>query len=95
MKDSRRASPADPGEYGFGTKVMKTIKVCGSCGNTEAAERYTCSKCGKRLPVQTLFQIYQKKHRVCSVCDTVLAAYMRYCPHCGTQIEPGIHDEAL
>lgn len=78
---------ADPYEFGYGSRVMKEIKVCSHCGNTEAADRYTCSACGKRLPAQTIFQLYQKKHRICSICDTVLAPYMRYCPHCGTQVK--------
>lgn len=78
---------ANPGEFGFGTEIMKHIKVCRHCGSTEASDRYLCSCCRERLPSQTLFQLYQKMHRACEVCDTVLAPYMHYCPHCGVQIK--------
>ena len=87
MEKRRENQISDPDEYGFGVKVMKRTKVCGKCGSTEDARSYICSKCGKRLPVQTLFQIYQQRHRKCEVCDTVLASYMKYCPHCGKLIK--------
>ncbi|MGN0741626.1 MAG: zinc-ribbon domain-containing protein, partial [Candidatus Fimadaptatus sp.] len=29
--------------------------------------------------------LYQLRHRLCPVCDTVLSAHMRYCPHCGAR----------
>ena len=87
MEKRRHEMMADPYEFGFGPRAMKEIKVCSHCGKVEAAERYTCSECGKRLPTLTIFQIYQKKHKTCTLCDTVLASYMRYCPHCGMKIE--------
>jgi len=59
--------------------------VCLQCGASEPAERYVCSRCAARLPAQTLFQQYQRMHRQCPVCDTVLAAGMKFCPHCGTE----------
>jgi len=77
----------DPYEFGYGPKAMMEAKVCNHCGNTETADKYTCSKCKKRLPTQTIYQIYQQKHKKCKLCDTILASYMRYCPHCGTQIK--------
>jgi len=87
MEKQRKIEVADPYEFGYGPKVMQEIKVCGHCGNAERAEKYTCSKCGNRLPIQTLFQIYQNKHKTCAMCDTVLASYMRYCPHCGMPLK--------
>lgn len=87
MEELRHTGSVDPYEYGYGPRVMKEIKVCRHCGNTDGAEKYTCSKCGERLPAQTLFQLYQNKHNACPLCDTVLAPYMRFCPHCGTQIK--------
>jgi len=87
MEKRRQEGLADPYEYGFGPRVMKEIKVCSNCGKIEEAGRYTCSECGKRLPAMTIFQNYQKKHKTCALCDTVLASYMRYCPHCGMKIE--------
>jgi len=87
MQKSTRVEAPDPYDYGYGLRVMKESKVCKHCGNTEAAEKYTCTKCGKRLPLQTVFQIYQTKHKICELCDTILAPYMHYCPHCGTHIK--------
>jgi len=87
MEKLRHAKPADPYEYGYGPRVMKEIKVCRQCGNMDGAEKYICSACGERLPTQTLFQLYQNRHKACPLCDTVLASYMRYCPHCGMQIK--------
>lgn len=84
---SNRIAWTDPYEFGYGPRAMREAKVCPHCGGTEKADKYICSKCGKRLPTQTIFQIYQSKHKACKLCDTVLAAYMRYCPHCGTEIK--------
>ena len=78
---------SDPYEFGYGPKAMMETKVCNHCGNTETADKYTCSKCKNRLPAQTIYQIYQQKHKKCELCDTVLASYMRFCPHCGMQIK--------
>lgn len=86
MEKSRQGVLSDPYEFGYGLRAMKETKVCRSCGGTETADKYVCSKCRSRLPSQTLYQIYQSKHKTCEVCDTVLAPYMHYCPHCGTPI---------
>ncbi len=80
---------ADPEEFGFGIGVMKRIKVCRQCGRDESAQRDICSVCGKTLPSETLFELYRKKHERCTICDTVLALYMKYCPHCGTKVMEG------
>lgn len=87
MEKLRQVVSADPYEFGYGPRVMKEVKVCRRCGSMEAANKYICSRCEERLPSQTIFQLYQKKHKMCKVCDTVLASYMRYCPHCGTEID--------
>ena len=76
-----------PEYYGFGIGIMKRIKVCTRCGASEASNRYVCGKCGARLPSKTLFQQYQRMHRQCLVCDTVLAVGMQFCPHCGVKLE--------
>lgn len=90
MKDvdkRHQAVLSDPYEFGFGIRKMKETKICRHCGGAEPAEKYTCSRCGERLPTQTLYQIYQSKHRTCEYCDTVLAPYMSYCPHCGERVK--------
>lgn len=87
MQKRQQIVLTDPYEYGYGPKAMKEVKVCRHCGSIESANKYTCSQCGERLPSQTIFQIYQKKHKTCRLCDTVVAQYMKYCPHCGTPIE--------
>ena len=87
MEKHRAIYVANPAEFGFGIEVMKRAKICGECGNVEGAHNVLCSKCGAKLPEETLFQIYQSKHRKCGDCNTVLAAYMRYCPCCGRKIK--------
>lgn len=86
MENRRSVVLADPDEFGFGIKMMKKVKVCRHCGSMEPAGSYTCSRCGERLPVRTLFQIYQQMHGTCEVCDTVVSGYMNYCPHCGNAL---------
>ena len=81
----RESTLTDPYDFGYGHRAMQEVKVCGHCGSTESEEKYICTQCGERLPAQTFFQIYQSKHKTCKLCDTVLASYMRFCPHCGTQ----------
>lgn len=87
MKARTEFSINSPEYYGFGVGIMKQIKVCPHCGASEPAERHICGECGARLPAQTLFQQYQRMHRQCPVCDTVLAAGMNFCPHCGMKLE--------
>lgn len=87
MKVQIEFVPALPDQYGFGVEVMKRTKVCGQCGAAQDCSRYVCIRCGAKLPQQTLFHIYQQRHRLCAVCDTVLASRMKFCPHCGAQID--------
>ena len=87
MKARTEFSINSPEYYGFGIGIMKQIKVCMHCGASEPAGRYICGECGARLPAQTLFQQYQRMHRQCPVCDTVLAEGMKFCPHCGVKLE--------
>ena len=87
MKETSDYDVCSPEYYGFGVGVMKRIKVCQQCGASEPSDMYTCRECGARLPAWTLFQQYQKMHRQCPVCDTVLADGMKFCPHCGVRIE--------
>lgn len=86
MQRPGRFTAADPEDYGFGVKAMNRIKVCVHCGQTEPAGNYICSGCGEKLPQMTVFQLYRLQHRLCPICDTVLADYMRFCPHCGQKI---------
>lgn len=74
-------------KYGFGTDVMKTIKVCASCGAMMNVSQKFCKECGTRLPKDNLFESYQKKHKNCFVCGTVVAENTHYCPRCGQRLE--------
>ncbi len=87
MKALAEFDVCSPEYYGFGIGIMKRTKVCKCCGASEASNRYLCRKCGARLPAQTLFQQYQRMHRQCPVCDTVLSSGMKFCPHCGVKLE--------
>ena len=81
-----RIKRAVPERYGFGIATMKRIKVCVHCGSVSPATASVCSHCKERLPRLTLYQAYQRQQPACPICDTLLADYMRYCPHCGRQL---------
>ena len=74
--------------FGFGPNVMKKLRVCPRCGQTVKSRADTCPDCGERLPNETLFDRYKRKHLSCPDCDTVLAPGSLYCPNCGKQILP-------
>jgi len=75
--------------YGFGTNIMRNIRICAECGLPSAAKERNCRSCGGKLPRETLFQQYRKRHCFCFRCDTVVADNVRFCPECGTRIPAG------
>jgi RNA polymerase subunit RPABC4/transcription elongation factor Spt4 len=85
MRMKARSPNEDASRFGFGIDVMKETKVCKQCGAATVAEKHVCSHCGAKLPQESLFQFYQRMHRLCPLCDTVLSARMRFCPYCGLQ----------
>lgn len=72
--------------YGFGTSVMKNIRICPECGLPSSAAEKNCRSCGGKLPKETLFQQYRKRHKCCSHCETVVAKHAQFCPECGTRL---------
>lgn len=76
-------------QYGFGTEEMKRTKVCAFCGARLSAEVKTCTECGRKVPKQTLFDLYKEHHACCRFCDTVLTENAHYCPQCGRRAERG------
>ena len=72
--------------YGFGTEAMKNATVCPACGSLESVDNITCRKCGGELSKSSLFDVYKRQHKLCKSCETVLADFMEFCPHCGEQI---------
>lgn len=79
-------------QYGFGTDEMKRTKVCAFCGAKLTADAKTCSKCGKEVPKQTLFDAYKQRHVYCKHCNTVLAENARFCPQCGRKVKSAVSD---
>jgi len=73
--------------YGFGTGEMKKIKICASCGTKTSAWEEICPGCRSRLPEETLYEQYKKRHSYCSNCDTVVRDGTEYCPGCGRKIK--------
>lgn len=80
-------------QYGFGVEVMKSIKVCGSCGAMSDSGYHYCQECGKPLPGESLFERYRHLHRSCQECDTVVPDNTLYCPNCGIKIKGGLNYE--
>ena len=72
--------------YGFGPAAMQSIRICAECGMPAAALERKCRECGVKLPQETLFQQYKKRHRFCPHCDTVVARSALFCPECGMRI---------
>lgn len=69
--------------FGFGTKRMKALKVCGICGTAVSADKRFCTNCKAKLPHKTVYDIYKSNHRVCEKCSAVLPENAAYCPQCG------------
>lgn len=74
-------------QFGFGTEMMKYIKVCGACGAKSDSNQQFCCECGAQLPSETLYDTYKKSCCVCPICDTIVAKDTGYCPRCGGKIE--------
>lgn len=72
--------------YGFGPNVMRKTKTCSKCGQVVRSGSFFCPACGEKLPRETLFEHYKKRHICCPDCDTVLSLGSQYCPNCGRQI---------
>jgi len=73
-------------QNGFGTEVMKGIKVCSACGTVMPVKKHRCPECGTRMPIISLFQVYRSRHRCCAKCGLVVADSAQYCPDCGSAI---------
>ena len=73
-------------QYGFGPNVMKRTKVCKNCGTIAYAAESICKVCGEKLPKETVFQQYKKRHLYCYRCDTVVPEKTLYCPQCGDKM---------
>ena len=74
--------------FGFGPLVMMRTRVCANCARMVEGRGRNCPGCGEKLPRETLFDRYKRRHISCPDCGTVLAADSRYCPHCGVYIQP-------
>ena len=74
-------------QYGFGTDAMKGIKVCSACGKVVPVKKHRCSECGAKLPIISLFQVYQSRHHSCPKCGLVVSDSARFCPDCGSAIQ--------
>ena len=75
--------------WGFGPEAMKKIRICPSCHAAAPAENTLCPVCGAKLPDETLFQQYRRRHDACCRCGTILTPGMLYCPQCGARRDPG------
>ena len=73
-------------QHGFGTDVMKSVKVCPGCRKVVQKKKLRCTSCGAKLPHKSLFQIYQAQHRSCGSCGQVVSDRASYCLHCGAKL---------
>ena len=72
--------------YGFGPEVMKQTRVCPRCGTATTAHGANCSVCGAKLPGETLYDEYLRRHLQCPYCHAVLKSLSNYCPKCGKKL---------
>lgn len=72
--------------HGFGIAAMRRTKVCRRCGAMVTAKKIVCPVCRAPLPAETLYRIYQKAHKHCTHCQTVVSDDSRFCPQCGTEL---------
>ena len=72
--------------FGFGPNVMKKLRVCPRCGQMVKSRADICPDCSERLPKETLFDRYKRKHLSCPDCDTVLTDDAMYCSNCGRMV---------
>ena len=73
--------------YGFGIERMGEIKVCEHCGAMTDAFRILCPECSKKLPKETVYEQYQRRHRCCRSCGHVVSKSMKFCPDCGRNLD--------
>ena len=73
-------------QHGFGTDVMKSVKVCPGCGAVVSSKKMYCTSCRAKLPHKSLFQIYQAQHRSCAGCGQVVSDRASYCLNCGVKL---------
>lgn len=74
-------------QFGFGTDVMKKTTVCTNCKSMESAGKQFCSKCGRKLPKENLYDYYKAQHESCIHCHAILSEVMDYCPKCGMAVK--------
>jgi len=72
--------------FGFGPNIMKKLRVCPRCGKTVRSKASDCPECGEKLPLDTLFDRYKRRHKCCPECDTILTPDAQYCSNCGKQV---------
>ena len=73
-------------QFGFGPNVMRKTKICIKCNQIVGFPAKICPQCGEKMPKETLFDRYKRKHISCPDCDTVLAADSKFCPNCGKAV---------
>lgn len=73
-------------QHGFGTEVMKSIKICSTCGAVSPVKKSRCPECGTKLPKLSLFQVYRSRHRTCAKCGLVVPEHAVYCSDCGARL---------
>lgn len=74
-------------QFGFGTEMMRQIKICPACGVRADAAQQFCRECGEKLLPETLYDTYKKSCRVCRHCDTVVSRATAFCPRCGAKLK--------
>ncbi len=73
---------------GYATEAAKNIKICPSCGEGSAADKKFCTKCGAKLPEQTVAQ-----SMICVNCGKQNTVGTKFCCDCGAKLPATVQEE--
>ncbi len=73
---------------GYATEAAKNIKICPNCETACTAENKFCTKCGTKLPENTVAQ-----GAVCPGCGKQNSVGTKFCSACGTKLPAAIEEE--
>lgn len=74
--------------------TLKSIVVCGRCGEKNSTIHSKCRKCGTKLPLVKKFPQSSRvstsrsiEKKTCPFCSASITATANYCPKCGQRLE--------
>ncbi len=73
--------------------ILKSIVVCGRCGEENSTIYSRCRKCGRKLPLVKKFPQSSRvstsrsiEKKTCPFCSATITANAKFCPKCGQRL---------